>query len=42
MEILEAYHLTGKHRPHLNVEARKEAGFSCSELLNLGAKKCEE
>ncbi len=41
MTILEAYGLTGKHRPHINVQARKEAGFSCSELLKLGAKKCE-
>ena len=41
MDILKAYSLTGKHRPHLNVEARKEAGFSCSELLKLGAKECE-
>jgi len=41
MDILEAYALKGKHRPHLNVEARKEAGFSCGELLNLGAKACE-
>ncbi len=40
MAILEAYALTGKHRPHINVEARKEAGFSCSELLKLGAKEC--
>ena len=41
MEILEAYALREKHRPHLNVEARREAGFSCSELLDLGAKSCE-
>ncbi len=41
MAILEAYGLTGKHRPHINVEARKEAGFSCDELLKLGARKCE-
>ena len=41
IKILEAYRLNGKHRPHLNVEARKQAGFSCSELLKLGAKKCE-
>ncbi len=40
MAILEAYALTGKHRPHINIEARKEAGFSCSELLKLGAKEC--
>ena len=41
MEILESYALTGKHRPHINVEARKEAGFSCNELLKLGAKTCK-
>jgi len=40
MEILDAYALSQKHRPHINVEARKEAGFSCRELLKLGAKKC--
>ena len=41
MAILEAYGLIGKHRPHINVEARKEAGFSCDELLKLGAKACK-
>jgi len=41
MKILDSYALTGKHRPHINVEARKEAGFSCSELLQLGAKACQ-
>ncbi len=41
MTILEVYALTGKHRPHINVEARKEAGFSCDELLKLGAKNCK-
>lgn len=40
MRILEKYALVNKHRPHLNIKARKEAGFSCSELLKLGAKKC--
>ena len=40
MEILDAYSLSQKHRPHINVEARKEAGFSCGELLKLGAKEC--
>ena len=40
MAILEAYALSNKHRPHINVEARKEAGFSCRELLELGAKEC--
>jgi uncharacterized ferritin-like protein (DUF455 family) len=40
MEILDKYHLSHKHRPHINVEARKEAGFSCEEILTLGAKDC--
>jgi uncharacterized ferritin-like protein (DUF455 family) len=39
-EILERYHLLSKHRPHVNVHARKEAGFSCSEIKKLGAKEC--
>lgn len=39
-EILERYHLLSKHRPHVNVKARKEAGFSCSEIKKLGAKEC--
>ncbi len=41
MTVLESYALTGKHRPHINVEARKKAGFSCRELLHLGAKACQ-
>ena len=41
MKILEEYKLTNKHRPHINVKARKEAGFSCSELIKLGARECE-
>lgn len=40
-EILERYDLLSKHRPHVNVEARKEAGFSCNEIKKLGAKECE-
>lgn len=40
-EILERYDLLDKHRPHVNVEARKEAGFTCSEIKRLGAKVCE-
>jgi uncharacterized ferritin-like protein (DUF455 family) len=40
-EILDAYGLLEKHRPHINVGARKEAGFSCSEIRRLGAKECE-
>lgn len=39
-EILEQYDLLNKHRPHLNVEARKEAGFTCREIKKLGAKEC--
>jgi len=39
-EILERYDLLEKHRPHVNVEARKEAGFSCVEIKKLGAKAC--
>lgn len=39
-EILERYELLNKHRPHVNVEARKEAGFSCNEIKKLGAKEC--
>lgn len=39
-EILERYDLLEKHRPHVNVEARKEAGFSGVEIKKLGAKKC--
>ncbi len=41
-EILKKYYLDKKHRPHINVEARKEAGFSCDEILMLGAKECKE
>ena len=39
-DILKEYEIMHKHRPHLNVEARKEAGFSCSEIKKLGAKEC--
>ena len=39
-EILERYDLTDKHRPHINVKARKEAGFSCVEIIRLGAREC--
>ena len=39
-EILEQYDLLNKHRPHVNVEARKEAGFTCTEIKRLGAKEC--
>lgn len=40
-EILERYDLMAKHRPHVNAKARKEAGFSCDEIIKLGAKVCE-
>ncbi|MEA1879423.1 MAG: ferritin-like domain-containing protein [Campylobacterota bacterium] len=39
-EILDKYDLLDKHRPHVNVKARKEAGFTCSEIKKLGAKEC--
>lgn len=41
IRILDKYDLRKKHRPHMNIEARKEAGFACEELLELGAKDCE-
>ena len=41
-DILEQYKLMTKHRPHINVDARKEAGFTCVEIKKLGAKACEE
>jgi uncharacterized ferritin-like protein (DUF455 family) len=40
-EILQRYDMLDKHRPHLNVEARKKAGFTCDEMKKLGAKSCE-
>ncbi len=39
-EILERYKLLSKHRPHINVDGRKEAGFTCDEIKKLGAKEC--
>jgi uncharacterized ferritin-like protein (DUF455 family) len=39
-KILERYKILDKHRPHVNVEARQEAGFSCSELKKLGKVEC--
>ncbi len=41
-DILSRYSLLNKHRPYLNIEARKKAGFSCEEILKLGAKECGE
>jgi uncharacterized ferritin-like protein (DUF455 family) len=40
VEILDKYRLKGRAK-QFNVDARKQAGFSCSELLNLGVQKCE-
>jgi len=39
-EILEKYKLLEKQRPHVNVDARKKAGFTCEELKRLGASEC--
>jgi len=39
-EILAKYELLDKHRPHVNVEARKIAGFTCKEIKKLGAREC--
>jgi len=39
--VLERYALKKKQRPNLNIEARKAAGFSCGELKELGAERCE-
>ncbi len=41
-DILKRYKLLEKHRPHVNVTARKEAGFSCLEIKKLGKIECEE
>jgi uncharacterized ferritin-like protein (DUF455 family) len=38
--IIDKFHLKSRAEQY-NVEARKEAGFSCDELLDLGVKKCE-
>ena len=40
-EILQRYDILNKHRPHLNIDARKEAGFTCDEIKKLGAKECQ-
>jgi len=39
-KILEKYKLLEKQRPHINVDARQKAGFSCSELKKLGDIEC--
>lgn len=41
-EILDKYNILDKHRPHLNVMARKKAGFSCSEIRLLGSVECSD
>ena len=38
--ILEKYKLLDKPRPHINVNARKKAGFTCDELRKLGDAEC--
>ena len=38
--IIDKFHLKSRAAQY-NVEARKEAGFSCEELIDLGVKKCE-
>lgn len=40
-DILEKYDLLNKHRPHINSKDRKNAGFSCHEILKLGGKECK-
>jgi len=40
LEILDRYKLRSHQRPHMNIAARKEAGFACEELLELGAESC--
>jgi len=40
IEILNKYNLKGRAE-QFNIQGRKEAGFSCDELINLGAKKCD-
>lgn len=40
IKILQKYNLQ-KRNSNFNIKARKEAGFSCDELINLGAKKCD-
>jgi len=40
LAILGRYKLRSHQRPHMNIAARKEAGFACEELLELGAESC--
>jgi len=39
-KILDRYALH-REKPHMNVQARKAAGFACEELLELGARECK-
>jgi len=39
-KILNKYKLLSKYRPHMNVDARQKAGFSCVELEKLGDIEC--
>ncbi|HHH51827.1 MAG TPA: ferritin-like domain-containing protein [Campylobacterales bacterium] len=39
-KILEKYKLDTKYRPHINVSARKKAGFNCSEIKKLAQVEC--
>jgi len=39
LQIIEKYNLKGR-ASQFNIEARKEAGFSCDELKSLGVKEC--
>ncbi len=39
-KILEKYKLLDRHRPHVNVEGRLKAGFSCLELKKLANVNC--
>ena len=40
-KILNKYKLLSKYRPHINVDARQKAGFSCVELEKLGNVECK-
>ena len=40
LEILDKYSLKGRANQY-NIKARKEAGFSCNELIALGVKECK-
>ena len=42
LSILDRYNLRSRQRPHMNVSARREAGFVCEELLELGASECHD